>query len=141
MTGEAPPTRRLSRAMAVLTAAPRASRCSRTEDPLEAIARSIARIELEHRTLLTTNEVAQLLGASVDTVYRISREELPAHRGAGKGTMYFKDDVLSYVKKRPVLATMSKIVPDRMAASKADMTNVVPFDVEAEIKSLKLEEG
>lgn len=136
MTKQAKARRRLCLAQAVLNAPPSYRQGDEREGALEAIAQSIGRIELEHKALLTTNEVAQLLGASVDTVYRISRDELPAYRGAGKERMYFKDDVLNYVRQRRVSTAIKKVDPHGTTPTTAGMANVVPFDIDAEIKSL-----
>ena len=52
--------------------------------------------------ILTVDDVASLLRICVDTVRRIPHERLPVHR-PGKRNLYFREDVIRYVKSCRVL--------------------------------------
>jgi len=49
------------------------------------------------------SNVAQMLGCSVDQARRIPRNELPAYRGPGKWLLYFREDVIRYVRARRIM--------------------------------------
>ena len=51
--------------------------------------------------LLSVQEVATVLRCSEDTVRRIPRTALPVYR-VGKAKLYFREDVLAFVRKRDV---------------------------------------
>lgn len=51
--------------------------------------------------ILTVEEVAAILRCSVDQARRIPRTELPAYVGPGKFVLYFREDVLRYLRNRP----------------------------------------
>jgi hypothetical protein len=51
--------------------------------------------------VMTVFDVARLLRMNFDSVRRIDRSELPyLDRGAGKWTLYLREDVLEYVRRR-----------------------------------------
>lgn len=50
------------------------------------------------KEILFVENVAGMLGCSVDHVRRISRSELPASRGVGRRLLYLREDVIRYVR-------------------------------------------
>ena len=50
--------------------------------------------------VMTLEDVAQALECSVDTLRRIPQAKLPAYR-VGKVNLYFREDMLRYVRSRP----------------------------------------
>jgi hypothetical protein len=50
------------------------------------------------RDILFIENVASMLGCSVDHVRRIERSKLPASRGVGRRLLYLREDVLRYVR-------------------------------------------
>jgi helix-turn-helix protein len=48
--------------------------------------------------ILFIENVAEMLGCSVDHVRRIPRSELAASRGAGRRLLYLREDVIRYVR-------------------------------------------
>lgn len=58
------------------------------------------------RDVLVVEQVAQVMRCSLDTVRRIPREELPYSR-TGKHNLYFREDVLRYLRSRRVSAAMN----------------------------------
>src|SRR5689334_11413663 len=53
----------------------------------------------QNAPLLFVDEVAEMLGCSVDQARRIPRDQLPARRGPGKLLLYLQEDVLRYVRE------------------------------------------
>jgi hypothetical protein len=51
--------------------------------------------------IIFIENVAQMLGCSIDTVRRIPRYQLPARRGASKRLLYLRADVVKYVENLP----------------------------------------
>lgn len=63
--------------------------------------------------------VAELLGMNIDTVRRLSREEvIPAHRVPGGRTFkYLKDEVLDWLRAQPAHNTTEESSADERAAA------------------------
>lgn len=57
-------------------------------------------IALQSKTILTMEEVAEILHCAVSTVQNIPIDELPASEGAGRFSLYLKSDVEEFVRKR-----------------------------------------
>jgi hypothetical protein len=55
------------------------------------------------KEVLYVQNVAQMLGCSVDHARRIPRNELPAYRGPGRWLLYLRDDVIRYLRTRRVM--------------------------------------
>lgn len=59
-----------------------------------------ARFHGPSEDVLTVDEVAAILRCSVDQARRIPRTELPAYQGPGKYVLFFREDVLRYLRGR-----------------------------------------
>lgn len=59
------------------------------------------RFHADDPDVLTVDKVAAMLRCSVDQARRIPRTELPAYQGPGKYLLYFRQDVMSYLRGRP----------------------------------------
>lgn len=67
----------------------------------EVVQRRPSRFTANPDDVLTVEQVAVVLRCSVDQARRIPRTELPAYRGPGKYVLFFREDVLSYLRSRP----------------------------------------
>ena len=64
---------------------------------------ALARCQRSDPDLLSVQDVAAALRCSEDTARRIPRAALPAYR-VGKANLYFREDVLAFVRSRSVRA-------------------------------------
>jgi len=71
------------------------------ETLLNGLLRAIAEARAGNPDLLSVKEVGGALRCSEDTVRRIPPAALPVYR-VGKSNLYFREDVLRYVRSRPV---------------------------------------
>ena len=71
------------------------------EHLLGALLEALARRPAGDPDLLSVQEVAAALRCSEDTARRIPRAALPAYR-VGKANLYFREDVLAFVRSRLV---------------------------------------
>ncbi len=81
--------------------------------------------------ILSIENVAQILNCSVDRVRRISRKELPARSGPGRGLLYLREDLISYVKRKPSdYRRNTGLSPQGVDSSCVDnMNSHVEFDI------------
>jgi hypothetical protein len=93
----------------------------------EKLARNDVRLRAEYPQLywdpdvLVVDQVAHVMRCSVDTVRRIPRSDLPYHR-PGKHNLYFREDVLRYVRSRRV--SVNSVNVDALLAEIEDAGNV-----------------
>lgn len=73
--------------------------------------------------VLVVEQVAHLMRCSVDTVRRIPREDLPYSR-PGKHNLYFREDVLRYVRTRRIERTAVSVNVDALLADIEATSNV-----------------
>lgn len=71
------------------------------EHLLGALLEALAKRQAADPDLLSVREVADALRCSEDTAWRIPCAALPAYR-VGKANLYFREDVLAYVRSRSV---------------------------------------
>ena len=71
------------------------------EHLIGALLEALASLPTGDPDLLSVHGVAAALRCSEDTVRRIPRAELPAYR-VGKVNLYFREDVLAFVRSRSV---------------------------------------
>ena len=71
------------------------------EQLLGALLEVVVQRQARDPDLLSVQEVASALRCSEDTVRRIPRAALPVYR-VGKANLYFREDVLAFVRKRGV---------------------------------------
>ncbi len=74
-------------------------------------------IELRHNTpidadFLMIEEVACILSASVDTIRRIPKDDLPVYSGPGRRNIYLREDLMRYLKPRRIDAPVSSSFMD-----------------------------
>jgi hypothetical protein len=90
--------------------------------------------------ILSVDQVAATLRCSVDQARRIPRTELPAYQGPGKYVLYFRDDVLSYLRSRPrkneSMAQGAALKASRSRKRNAEPDNVHSFDPNSVIARL-----
>lgn len=66
----------------------------------EQAAFALHQIALQSKTILTMEDVAEILHCAVSTVQNLSVDDLPASEGAGRFSLYLKSDVEEFVRKR-----------------------------------------
>ncbi len=82
--------------------------------------------------VLTVEQVAGILRCSVDQARRIPRTELPGYDGPGRYVLYFREDVLRYLRSRPLkneqAARIAAIRVRRRSRNAPVADNVHTFD-------------
>jgi hypothetical protein len=93
------------------------------------------------RDVFYVENVARMLGCSTDQARRIPRNQLPAYSGPGKRLMYLREDVLEYIRSRPVRSSGKGLRPPPVRTAQTN-DNVVPFfDASGAIIDLQEENG
>lgn len=91
--------------------------------------------------ILFIQNVARMLGCTVDQTRRIPSELLPARQGPGKRRLYLKEDVIRYVRGMGSKASFVETPRRATGQSKAELVDVEPSNVETiEAARLRLRE-
>ena len=87
------------------------------------------------KDVLYVQNVAQMLGCSVDQARRIPRNELPAYRGPGRWLLYLREDVIRYVRARRDLD--EHLGHSSTVSDPSTVAGIVSFDAAAVARRLR----
>ncbi len=59
--------------------------------------------------ILNADEAAEILRCKVDTLRRISKDELPVYNGPGRCNLYLMEDIKYFLRSRRILPKASKV--------------------------------
>lgn len=76
--------------------------------------------------ILDIDQVAAWLRCSVDTVRRIPRTELMPRRGPGRAHLYLREDIIEYLRHRPLSAPKRRI-PASAEPAKPQQSAAIDF--------------
>ncbi|WP_299164864.1 helix-turn-helix domain-containing protein [uncultured Tateyamaria sp.] len=65
-----------------------------------ALKSAINALAVQSATILNAIQAAELLHCSIDTLRRVSIDELPTYDGVGRSALYLKEDIEKYVRGR-----------------------------------------
>lgn len=103
------------------------------------LAANDARLRATHPQLywdqdvLVVEQVAHLMRCSLDTVRRIPREDLPYSR-PGKLNLYFREDVLRYIRTRRIERSPISVNVDALLAEIEGASNVTKLPTRKSMK-------